>query len=604
MTETSTIKMTNLYSLYPDYEYLVRSGWLSHDAYWVQLLNRKQNNIILALISISDSFPAQIIYEENASPHWINVTDILHFFKLEDQQNLKPGSELTFLWASEETGFRHLYSVTVHLKSTCEKSVLLTNDDNSRGSGGPNDQNLIEIEHYQQLDLSIEEKIEPRSAYSSVIKKSQLTFGNWEVNDRDVWIDESKKLIYFVGLKESPLERHLYVISIDSEPTNFSPKKLTESNFSHITIAFDKSLSMFVNVQSNISVPPFGYINKMEEQVNEAKDSFGLLSSPAPPKRRAKEEKVKQKTSFPTFKKLGLIVTNILQLNSDPNRRSSRMSPGPSPFDNIGAHLISVEQLDTLPGLSKPDLFTYQLKSTGDLIYGIIFKPEYMESGVKYPCLLDIYGGPEVQVVSNSFKGARHVRRHLLASEGYVVCAFDCRGSSNRGKLFEAHLQNRLGQVEIQDQVEVLTWLSENTGYMDMSRIAVHGWSYGGYLSLMGLAQRPDIFKVAIAGAPVTNWLLYDTGYTERYMDTPCNNRDGYNKGCVSNYINELPNEENRLLIIHGLQDENVHFLHTMELIQNLIKSGKPYQLQVSSYFKILYLISFFNRFIHQKDIV
>lgn len=124
-----------------------------------------------------------------------------------------------------------------------------------------------------------------------------------------------------------------------------------------------------------------------------------------------------------------------------------------------------------------------------------------------------------------------------------MVVSFDCRGSSHRGLSFEAHVYKRMGQVEINDQVEVLQWLSKNTGYIDLTRIAIQGWSYGGYLSLMALAQRPDVFKIAIAGAPVTNWFLYDTGYTERFMDLPSTNVDGYSKGNVSNYASQFPNE-------------------------------------------------------------
>lgn len=137
----------------------------------------------------------------------------------------------------------------------------------------------------------------------------------------------------------------------------------------------------------------------------------------------------------------------------------------------------------------------------------------------------------------------RHCRRHLLASEGYIVIAFDSRGSKHRGVSFETYIHRRLGQVEIADQVEALEWLADNTDFIDMSRVAIHGWSYGGYLSVMALAQRPDIFKCAIAGAPVTNWMLYDTGYTERYMDTPLNNPDGYRMGSAITHINCLPNE-------------------------------------------------------------
>lgn len=187
----------------------------------------------------------------------------------------------------------------------------------------------------------------------------------------------------------------------------------------------------------------------------------------------------------------------------------------------------------------------------------------------------------------------RLLGRHVLASQGYVVCVIDCRGSVNRGKAFEAHSHRRLGQVEINDQVEVLNWLASSTNYIDLNRVAIHGFSYGGYLSLLGYALRPDVFKCCLAGAPVTSWQLYDTGYTERYLDTPENNPDGYAKGSVLNHVSNFPNEENRLLIIHGLNDENVHFQHTAELIHELVKASKPYTLQVGQLSETLSVISY-----------
>lgn len=169
----------------------------------------------------------------------------------------------------------------------------------------------------------------------------------------------------------------------------------------------------------------------------------------------------------------------------------------------------------------------------------------------------------------------------MLAAQGYCVVAIDSRGSQHRGLRFESHLKGRMGTVELSDQVEMLQWLAENLGYIDMDRVAIHGWSYGGYLTLMGLAQYPHIFKIAVAGAPVTSWTLYDTGYTERYMDLPQHNAVGYKAGSILNYVSQFPDEENRLLIIHGLIDENVHFHQTCQLINALVRQGKPYQLQV-----------------------
>lgn len=156
----------------------------------------------------------------------------------------------------------------------------------------------------------------------------------------------------------------------------------------------------------------------------------------------------------------------------------------------------------------------------------------------------------------------RQLRMHMLAAQGYCVICVDSRGSWHRGVEFESHLRRQMGRVELNDQVEVLNTLSQELGYIDMDRVAIHGWSYGkmdtfngkshflnvsffagGYLSLMGLIQYPDVFKVAIAGAPVTDWEYYDTGYTERYMDLPANNKHGYAAGSVLSYINYFPEE-------------------------------------------------------------
>lgn len=561
----SHLSLPSLHSISNDYEYLVRVGWWGHDIIWVQLLNRKQTRLVIGMISVSNEFPPQVVYEEIATNYWLNVCDVLHFLKNENNPIIKVGSEVEFVWASEETGFRHLYTITVRVSgpisslSSTEKSESIL-PPRTVGLKGPSIN--VGVASDALLNPPV---IQPGFTKSLLIEKVQLTSGSWEVDGKDVWVDDERKLIYFVGLKEIPLERHLYVtclIPTDSRPNCL--RRLTDSGFSHTYIGFDtQTFRYFVNIQSNITIPPFGYVNKIVER---SPQSSGENSSP---KRRNFQDSPRSE-SLPRFSKLGLIVSNPFLSAVEMNPSSSS-----SPLSMIN------EQSDLLPGLPKPELFTYQLKSSGELIYGVIFKPEFMENGVKYPCLLDIYGGPEVQIVSNSFKGVRQVRRHLLASEGYVVCAFDCRGSHHRGKTFEGHIYKRMGQVEIEEQVEVLNWLAENTGYIDMKRIAIHGWSYGGYLSLMALAQRPDIFKLSIAGAPVCRWTLYDTGYTERYMDTPFNNPEGFTKGNILNYIHQFPDEENRLLIIHGLMDENVHFKHSVEVINALIKAGKPYQLQV-----------------------
>ncbi|XP_026544838.1 dipeptidyl peptidase 9-like [Notechis scutatus] len=227
-----------------------------------------------------------------------------------------------------------------------------------------------------------------------------------------------------------------------------------------------------------------------------------------------------------------------------------------------------------------PEIFHFHTPSDVEL-YGMVYKPHDLQPGKKHPTVLFVYGGPQVQLVNNSFKGIKYLRLNTLASLGYAVVVIDGRGSCQRGLKFEGALKNQMGQVEIEDQVEGLHYVAEKYGFVDLSRVAIHGWSYGGFLSLVGLIYKPHVFKVAIAGAPVTVWMAYDTGYTERYMDVPENNQQGYEAGSVALHVEKLPNEPNRLLILHGFLDENVHFFHTSFLISQLIRAGKPYQLQV-----------------------
>ncbi|XP_039589588.1 dipeptidyl peptidase 9 isoform X2 [Passer montanus] len=232
------------------------------------------------------------------------------------------------------------------------------------------------------------------------------------------------------------------------------------------------------------------------------------------------------------------------------------------------------------PDYVPPEIFHFRTQSDVEL-YGMVYKPHDVQPGKKHPTVLFVYGGPQVQLVNNSFKGIKYLRLNTLASLGYAVVVIDGRGSCQRGLKFEGALKNQMGQVEIEDQVEGLHYVAEKYGFIDLSRVAIHGWSYGGFLSLMGLICKPNVFKIAIAGAPVTVWMAYDTGYTERYMDVPENNQQGYEAGSVALHVEKLPNEPNRLLILHGFLDENVHFFHTNFLVSQLIRAGKPYQLQI-----------------------
>uniref|UniRef100_A0A3Q3WCQ6 dipeptidyl-peptidase IV n=1 Tax=Mola mola TaxID=94237 RepID=A0A3Q3WCQ6_MOLML len=239
-----------------------------------------------------------------------------------------------------------------------------------------------------------------------------------------------------------------------------------------------------------------------------------------------------------------------------------------------------MESSGFLLNYTPPEILSFTGKS-GFKLYGMLYKPHNLVPGRKHPTVVFVYGGPQVQLVNNSYKGVKYLRLNTLASLGYAVLVIDGRGSCQRGLKFEGAVKDKMGLVEIEDQVEGLHYVANKYKFVDLSRVAIHGWSYGGFLSLMGLIHKPDVFKVAVAGAPVTLWMAYDTGYTERYLDTPEKNPNGYEACSVALHVDKLPNEPNRLLILHGFLDENVHFFHTNFLVSQLIRAGKPYSLQV-----------------------
>ncbi|XP_065581247.1 dipeptidyl peptidase 8-like [Artemia franciscana] len=346
----------------------------------------------------------------------------------------------------------------------------------------------------------------------------QLTNGEWEVKDHAFHVYSEKGLVFFSANKDTPLEQHYYVTSL-SEPG--SVKRLTKAGYSHTTY-ISKDTRYLATVFSNTQSMP-------------ACEIFDIVID-------------------------GNLVENV--------RVVSR------------AYLLEPSVPDS--GFSMtPEIFSCQIKS-GETIYGAIIRPTGRIPGKKYPTLVSVYGGPEVQLVTNSFMCKWQPRMNALVACGYNVVAIDSRGSANRGIDFEAPIYQRMGSVEIQDQVEVLEWLASREDCIDMTRVGIYGWSYGGYLSLMGLAQAPQIFKVAIAGAPVTDWLLYDTGYTERYMGLhTTETMTAYHRSSVLSFADRFPDEEGRLLIVHGMIDENVHFANTAKLVEALVKAGKPHQLQI-----------------------
>jgi dipeptidyl-peptidase 4 len=208
----------------------------------------------------------------------------------------------------------------------------------------------------------------------------------------------------------------------------------------------------------------------------------------------------------------------------------------------------------------------------GQLLQYKLLKPRNLVAGQKYPVLVDVYGGPGVQRVTNTWGGLFH---QYLAQHGYVVFALDNRGSGLRGTKFETALDLRMGHVEVQDQLKGVEFLRA-LPYVDDKRIGIFGWSYGGYMTLMCLMQAPDAFAAGVSGAPVTDWVLYDTHYTERYLSTPQLNPEGYRQSNVLEFAARL---QRPLLLVHGMADDNVLFANSTALMKKLQDLQKPFDL-------------------------
>ncbi|HVM09681.1 MAG TPA: DPP IV N-terminal domain-containing protein [Acidimicrobiales bacterium] len=224
--------------------------------------------------------------------------------------------------------------------------------------------------------------------------------------------------------------------------------------------------------------------------------------------------------------------------------------------------------------LDPPDLTTVTAADGTTELHVALYRPE---GDGPFPTVVSVYGGPHAQRVTNSWLPTVRMRDQYLRSLGYLVVAVDNRGSAARGLAFEAALRHDAGSVEVDDQVAALRQLADR-GLVDIDRgVAVHGWSYGGYMSAMCLAKAPDVFAVAVAGAPVTHWDGYDTHYTERYMGLPDENADGYERSSVMAHVEGMRGRH--LMLVHGMIDENVHFRHTARLVNALIEARIPYEL-------------------------
>jgi len=322
-------------------------------------------------------------------------------------------------------------------------------------------------------------------------------------------IDEKQGWLYFTGRADTPLERHLYKVPLDGK----SPEhvvRISQRNGFH-AIVFARNNNTYLDKFSNITTPPQVSLHRNNgEKITWLAENKITAEHPAAPY-------IKELIA-PTF---GVIKST---------------------------------------------------DKTADLYYKL-YKPKNLIPGKKYPVIVNVYGGPHAQRVTNSWQGFNMTQYYL--QQGYIVFQLDNRGSNYRGTAFEFSIYKQLGKVEIADQISGVKYL-QSLSFVDKNRIAIYGHSYGGYMALMAMFKANDYFSAGVAGAPVTDWMLYDTHYTERYLGHPNDNADGYEKSSVFPYIDGLKGD---LLLYHGMADDNVLFTNSTKLMKALQDKNKHFEL-------------------------
>jgi len=232
-----------------------------------------------------------------------------------------------------------------------------------------------------------------------------------------------------------------------------------------------------------------------------------------------------------------------------------------------------IKEKQRIYGTSPVEFFDF-ITSEGVKLNGWMIKPAKFDQGKKYPVFMTQYSGPGSQEVTESWMGSDYWWFQMLAQKGYIIACVDPRGTGARGEEFKKMTYMKLGHYETIDQIEAAKYLA-SLSFVDGKRIGIFGWSYGGYMSSLAILKGNDVFKAAIAVAPVTNWKWYDSVYTERYMRTYKENKDGYDQNSPINFTERL---KGAYLLCHGLADDNVHFQNTAEMANSLIDANKQFE--------------------------
>ena len=239
---------------------------------------------------------------------------------------------------------------------------------------------------------------------------------------------------------------------------------------------------------------------------------------------------------------------------------------------NEGSSTEIIKSPDPLADYERAIVRNITLKAADDAttLYAKMILPPNFDSNKKYPVIVYLYNGPNVQLLHNSYPESGNLWYEYMAQHGYIIFTMDGRGSWNRGKAFEQVTFRKLGEAEMDDQLKGVEYLKK-LKYVDAARMGIHGWSYGGFMTTSLMLKHPGIFKCAVAGGPVMDWSMYEVMYTERYMNTPLTNPDGYKKSAL---LDKVKNLQGKILLIHGTNDNVVVWQQSIDFIKKSVDEG------------------------------
>ncbi len=375
----------------------------------------------------------------------------------------------------------------------------------------------------------------------------RLTNGDWNVTHFH-GIDAERNAVYFSGTITSPLERHLYWAPYDPAVSAAGPVTTRRSG--------QKALR---NAAEAGPAGGDGEVSAVRSNPTRITDRSGWHSVSMSRDLRYFIDRFSD-VRTPLITSLHTADGTIIQVLEDNDELMARLEQYALPYP----------EFTEVPGADSQSLNAY------------LIKPSDFDPSKQYPLLLYVYGGPGSQYVENSWGGSRYLWHAYLADQhDIIVASVDNRGTGGRSKAFKSATYRQLGILEAEDQIAAAEHLSD-MAYVDRSRTAVWGWSYGGYLTLMSMltGDGPDVFEVGVSVAPVTDWRQYDTIYTERYMSTPQQNPEGYRASAPVTYADRLRDSQ-ELLIIHGDLDDNVHLQNAMQMVDALQEAGKQFDMMI-----------------------